>query len=193
MPEATTATALRKPKPGAWAPSVEARELPVAAVSTDDPRVVRALDLISREAELLDHKDYEEWEKLYLAEGLYIIPINPDATDFANTLNMVYDDATMRTMRVVRMTEGYSIAAVDSARTIRTIGRIVPANVSDDVVELRAAQTLIAYKRGRHDIWAANVDYIVRLGATADADRFLQKVVRLIDGNDEVPAAGFLL
>ncbi|NMO03037.1 hypothetical protein HH308_17630 [Gordonia sp. TBRC 11910] len=193
MSEATTAPAARKPKPGAWAPITEARLLPVSTVGTDDPRVGRALDLIAREAELLDHKDYTEWEKLYLDEALYIIPIDPDTTDFANTLNMVYDDATMRRMRVTRMTEGYAIAAVDSARTVRTVSRVVPSDVTDDVVQLRVGQTLIAYKRGRHDIWAANVDYIVRLGESAMSDRILQKVIRLINGNDEVPAAGFLL
>ena len=58
---------------------------------------------------------------------------------------------------------------------------------------LRAAQTLIAYKRGRHDIWAANLDYTIRLGASPLEDRIGGKVVRLVDGADAVPAAGFLL
>ena len=60
-------------------------------------------------------------------------------------------------------------------------------------MEVRAAQTLIAYKRGRHDIWAANVDYTIHLGGEAAQDRIGGKVVRLIDGDDTVPAAGFLL
>ena len=182
-----------KPKPGAWAPELGRLDLPVAPVSTSDPRVVRAVDLIAREAELLDRKDYRTWQDLYTPESLYIIPIDPEETDFANTLNMVYDDARMRSLRVTRMTEGYAIAAVDSAKTVRTLGRVVPAAVSDAVVELRAAQTLIAYKRGRHDIWAANVDYTIHLGGEAAQDRIGGKVVRLIDGADTVPAAGFLL
>ncbi|MBA4021646.1 MAG: hypothetical protein C0482_04725 [Gordonia sp.] len=187
----------RKPKPGAWAAEAVARELPVSFVPTTDTRVVRAIDLISREAELLDNKDYEAWQQLYSEDAKYIIPIDPDCEDFANTLNMVYDDAHMRGLRVTRMTEGYAIAAVDSAKTLRTIGRFVPADVVDRdhgaTVKIRAAQTLIAYKRGHHDIWAANVDYTIDLGATAADDRLSLKVIRLIDGRDEVPAAGFLL
>lgn len=171
----------------------QGRDLPLAMVPTSDPRVVRALDLIAREAELLDHKDYVSWQDLYTRDAMYVIPLDPDTTDFENSLNMVYDDARMRQLRVTRMTEGYAIAAVDAAATVRTIGRVVPAAVSDDVVELRAAQTLIAYKRGRHDIWSASVDYMIRLGAEPAADRIGGKVVRLIDGTDEVPAAGFLL
>lgn len=182
-----------KPKPGAWAVELERLDLPVADVPTTDRRVVRAVDLIAREAELLDRKDYKSWQDLYTPEALYIIPIDPEETDFANTLNMVYDDAKMRALRVTRMSEGYAIAAVDAATTVRSIGRVVPAAVSDTVVELRAAQTLIAYKRGRHDIWAANVDYTIHLGASPAQDRIGGKVVRLIDGADAVPAAGFLL
>ncbi|WP_111510111.1 aromatic-ring-hydroxylating dioxygenase subunit beta [Mycobacterium kyogaense] len=162
-------------------------------VPTSDPRVVRALDLIAREAELLDLKNYERWQDLYTQDAMYVIPIDPDTTDFENSLNMVYDDARMRQLRVTRMTQGYAIAAVDAAATSRIIGRVVPAAVSDTRVDLRAAQNLVAYKRGRHDIWAASVDYTILLGAEPEADRIGGKVIRLVDGADEVPAAGFLL
>ncbi|CAM3109729.1 3-phenylpropionate/cinnamic acid dioxygenase small subunit [Williamsia muralis] len=193
----TTPKPKPKPKPGAWAAATEGRDLPVSFVPTTDPRIVRATDLIAREAELLDQKSYEPWQQLYSDDALYVIPIDPDEEDFANSLNMVYDDARMRQLRVTRMTEGYAIAAVDSATTARTVSRFVPAGVVDtedgSTVEVRAAQVLIAYKRGRHDIWAANVDYTIRVAATAQEDKIVRKVIRLIDGRDEVPAAGFLL
>ncbi|PYE13697.1 ring hydroxylating enzyme beta subunit [Williamsia limnetica] len=193
----TDTTATLKPKPGAWAAATQSRALPSAGVPSTDPRVVRAIDLVAREAELLDAKDYWSWQQLYSDEAMYIIPIEPDEDDFANTLNMVYDDARMRQLRVTRMTEGYAIAAVDSATTVRTVARFVPAEVeggqSAARVCLRAAQILIAYKRGNHDIWAANVDYEIAVGAVPADDRITRKVVRLIDGRDEVPAAGFLL
>ncbi|MDA3644996.1 hypothetical protein LZ318_03555 [Saccharopolyspora indica] len=161
-------------------------------LSTTDPRVVRAIELIWREAELLDRKDYTAWNGLYSDDGLYIIPIDPHTDDFANTLNMVYDDARMRQMRVTRMIEGYAIAAVDAARTVRTVSRFVPESVSDDEVVLRSAQVLIAYKRGRHDIWAGDLVHRIRLSDDG-ADRIAQKVVRLVDSEEAVPAAGFLL
>jgi len=77
----------------------------------------------------------------------------------------IYDDARMRGMRVTRMIEGYAIAAVDAARTVRTVSRFVPTYASDQVVVVRSAQVLVAYKRGRHDLWAAEVKHRVRLSA----------------------------
>ncbi|RSN13557.1 hypothetical protein DMC63_26630 [Streptomyces sp. WAC 05977] len=158
-----------------------------------DPRVVRAIELAWREAALLDAKDYEAWQRLYAEDGMYIIPIDRDAEDFDDVLNMVHDDARMRGLRVRRMTEGYALAAVDSAITVRTVSRFIPADVDDRSVTLRAAQIIVACKRGRHDLWAADVDYVVSLGASGDDDRFARKVVRLVNADEAVPAAGFLL
>jgi 3-phenylpropionate/cinnamic acid dioxygenase small subunit len=107
---------------------------------------------------------------------------------------MIYDDARMRQMRVTRMIEGYAIAAVDAARTVRTVSRFVPESTSDTEVVVRSAQVLIAFKRGRHDIWAGDLEHRVRLSPNGPAgDRIVRKVIRLVDSEDAIPAAGFLL
>jgi 3-phenylpropionate/cinnamic acid dioxygenase small subunit len=163
-------------------------------IPTTDPRVTRAIELIWREAELLDRKAYEAWDALYTDDGFYVIPIDPEAERFDDILNMVYDDARMRRMRVTRMTEGYAIAAVDAARTVRTVSRFVPESVSDGEVVVRSAQVLVAYKRERHDLWAADLVHRIRLSPECPAgDRIVQKIVRLVDSESAVPAAGFLL
>ncbi|WAP59106.1 aromatic-ring-hydroxylating dioxygenase subunit beta [Streptomyces sp. S465] len=158
-----------------------------------DTRVTRAIELVWREAELLDRKEYPAWNDLYAEDGIYVIPLDATTEDFDDQLNMVYDDARMRAMRVTRLTEGYAIAAVDSARTVRTVSRFVPVEVTDDSVSLRAAQIVVAYKRGHHDLWAGDIEFTVRLGVDRSADRIVRKVIRLVDSEDAVPAAGFLL
>jgi len=160
-----------------------------------DPRVLRAIALVWHEADLLDRKEYERWQELYTEDAHYVVPVDATTEDYAGTLNMVYDDARMRRMRVARMTEGYAIAAVDAARTVRTVSRFVAEDLSDTEVTLRSAQVLVAYKRGRHDLWAGEVTHRVRLtdGADGSGDRIALKVVRLVDSEDAVPAAGFLL
>ena len=164
------------------------------AIPTTDTRVARAVDLVNREAELLDRTEYHVWEKLFTEDGIYVIPIDRDTDDFAGTLNIVYDDARMRQMRIARMTEGYAIAAVDSARTVRTVARFVAESVSDTEVVLRSAQTLVAYKRGNHDLWAADLVHRIQLSPEGpDGDRIALKVIRLINSDEAVPAAGFLL
>jgi 3-phenylpropionate/cinnamic acid dioxygenase small subunit len=159
--------------------------------SLSDPRIVRAIELIWHEADLLDRKEYHAWQRLYAPDAHYIVPVDRETEDFASTLNMVYDDAHLRDLRVQRMTEGHAIAAVDAARTVRTVSRFVPVDVTDSEVTLRSAQVLVAFKRGRHEVWAGEVTHTVRLADSGDLVG--RKVVRLIDSDDAVPAAGFLL
>lgn len=165
----------------------------VDTLSIADTRVVRAIELIWREADLLDRKQYETWKGMYSEDGLYVVPIDSTGDDFDNRLNMIYDDARMRDMRVVRMTEGYAIAAVDAAVTTRTVSRFVVQSCTDDEIHLRASQIVVAFKRGKHDLWAGDVEYRIRLGVDLSADRIALKVIRLVDSEDAVPAAGFLL
>ncbi len=159
----------------------------------------RAIELAWHEADILDRKDYHSWEALYTEDGLYIVPIEtPVDDDYAGALNMVYDDARMRRLRVARMTEGFAIAVTDSAKTVRTVSRFIPVSVDPAaggvLVRIRAAQIIIAYKRDRHDIWAGEVDLTVFVSDTgSQADRIARKVVKLVDSEDSVPAAGFLL
>jgi len=158
-----------------------------------DPRVARAIALAWREAELLDDKDYETWADLYTPDAWYVVPTDPSTDDFASSLNMVYDDDRMRRMRVARMTEGFSPSAVAAARTARTVSRFSVAEVSDAGVRLRAAQVVVAYKRGSYSVLAGDVTYQMILGATVDTDRIGGKVIRLLNCDDPVSASGFLL
>ncbi len=159
--------------------------------SLTDPRVVRAIELVWREATILDDKDYATWESLFTADALYVIPIDPDTEDFASSLNMVYDDARMRRLRVERMLQGYSPSALAAARTIRTISRFTVEQVTEDSVTLKSAQVLVAYKRGTTDTLGAELTHTIAL--SDDGDRIAGKVVRLLNSEGPVNAAGFLL
>lgn len=158
-----------------------------------DPRVLRAIELVWKEAALLDAKDYPAWEELFTDEGFYVIPIDPDTTDFAASLNMIYDDKRMRHMRVERMMQGYAPSAVAAARTARVVSGFVVKEVDDARVILRSAQILSAFKRNEFQTIGAELTHTVALGDSAAADRIHEKVARLINSEDAVNAAGFLI
>lgn len=156
-----------------------------------DTRVLRAIELVWKEAAALDAKDYPGWEAMFSDDGHYIIPIDPETTDFASSLNMIYDDKRMRHMRVERMIQGYAPSAVAAARTARTVSSFVVKEVSDDTVVLRSAQVLSAFKRDEFQTIGAELTHTIRL--SDDGDLIVQKVARLINSEDAVSAAGFLI
>ncbi|MFM0502135.1 aromatic-ring-hydroxylating dioxygenase subunit beta [Paraburkholderia caffeinilytica] len=150
-----------------------------------------AIELIWREAELLDRKDYREWLSLWDPAGFYVVPIDHDTTDFAATLNYAYDDQDMREKRVQRMTSGYSASASDAARTVRTVSRFTLTSDTSSEVEVSSAQIIVAYKRGKSTLFAADLTHRIRFAS--DEPRIVQKVIRLIDSTEALSAIGFLL
>ncbi|MFS8979173.1 aromatic-ring-hydroxylating dioxygenase subunit beta [Cupriavidus necator] len=155
------------------------------------PSLQLAQEFIWREAELLDRKDYHQWAALWTDSGHYVVPIDPDTTDFAATLNYTYDDARMRAMRIERLTSGHSVSAVDAARTVRTVSRFTEVSSTGDLIEVNSAQILVAYKREVHTLFAADLTH--RLRFTQAGIRLEQKVIRLINATDSLNALGFLL
>jgi 3-phenylpropionate/cinnamic acid dioxygenase small subunit len=157
-----------------------------------DARVLRAVALIWREAALLDAKDYLQWESMYTDDARYVVPIDPDTEDFESSLNMVYDDKRMRRLRVERILQGYSPSAVAAARTVRVVSRFTVESVDDDIVTLKSAQILSAFKRDKFSTIGAELTHQVSLEDDG-VDKIALKVARLIDSEDAVGAFGFLL
>jgi len=151
----------------------------------------RAVQFIWREAEMLDRREYSAWLDLWDPQGQYVVPIDPNTTDFAATLNYAYDDQHMREMRVQRMTSGYSASANDAARTVRTVSRFTLSSDAADVVEVKSAQIIVAYKRGANTLFAADLTH--RIGFASGEPKLQQKVIRLIDSTEALSAIGFLL
>jgi 3-phenylpropionate/cinnamic acid dioxygenase small subunit len=153
--------------------------------------LARAIEFIWREAEMLDRRDYRAWLDLWDASGFYVVPIDPQATDFAATLNYAYDDQHMRELRVQRMVSGYSASASDAARTVRTVSRFTLTSDAADVVEVKSAQVIVAYKRGASTIFAADLTH--KISFATGEPRLVEKVIRLIDSTEALSAIGFLL
>ncbi|MEX3973360.1 aromatic-ring-hydroxylating dioxygenase subunit beta [Paraburkholderia caribensis] len=151
----------------------------------------RAIEFIWREAEMLDRRDYRAWLDLWDPSGFYVVPIDPEATDFAATLNYAYDDQHMRELRVQRMVSGYSASASDAARTLRTVSRFTLTSDAADVVEVKSAQVIVAYKRGASTIFAADLTH--KISFATGEPRLVDKVIRLIDSTEALSAIGFLL
>jgi 3-phenylpropionate/cinnamic acid dioxygenase small subunit len=151
----------------------------------------QAIAYIWAEADMLDKKNYLEWESLWTENGTYVIPIDPDTTDFASQLNYVYDDARMRRLRIERLTSGFSASAADAANTVRTVSRFFKTAETDDMIEINSAQVIVGFKRGKHTLFAANLTHKIRF--IDGIPKLEQKVIRLINSEDSLDAIGFLL
>lgn len=141
------------------------------------------------EADLLDARDYDAWLDLWTDTGLYIMPMG-EGEDYANQLNLCYDNAKMRRDRIGRFQAGFSISSAPPAITVRTVSRIAIDKVEGDMVFLRAAEHLVEDKFGRQRVWAGNVFY--QLQIVDGGFRLHQKVVRLLNSDGMLNSFSYL-
>lgn len=143
------------------------------------------------EADMLDHAEFQPWLDLWAHDGLYIVPIDPDAEDFTNTLNYAHDDADMRAKRVARLTGGQSVSTQPRARTVRNVSRLRVLRDEAGVLTLRGAQDLRDFRKDAFHQHTADVTWeLVRHG---EGWRIRRKVVRLINSTDTLPIVSYLL
>ena len=160
--------------------------------STIAPTLAEATAFVWAEADMLDRLDYKRWLPLWSATGKYIIPTTHDAVDYAEVLNIVYDNQTMREARVKRLLSGFSMSSAPPARTVRTVSRFVVTATGEGVIELRAAQMLAEYKYGHMRFLPADLRY--RLVRGPDGGLLIdEKVVTLVNAEDYQFGIGYLL
>lgn len=152
--------------------------------------LAQVIEFIGYEADLLDHKGYQEWLSLWTEEGLYIVPADLKATDYLNTLNLALDDADMRRMRVTRLENGESVSALSVGDTVRMMSRVRILEAGDEVVIARCAMTLNELRHGKLVSYPANVEYILR--RAGDGFRMEQKVVKLLHADGFLRTVSFI-
>lgn len=144
------------------------------------------------EADLLDNAEYDEWLGLWTSDAHYVVPIEPGASDFENSLNYAYDDHGMRQKRVDRLRNGMSISASPVARTVRVQSRFRLLQTDKEACKLRCAQILTEFRRGRERAYAADVELNLVRGDDGKL-KIAQKVVRLINSTDALTGIGYIL
>jgi 3-phenylpropionate/cinnamic acid dioxygenase small subunit len=149
-----------------------------------------ALAFVWAECEMLDAQNYDPWLQLWTAEGRYVVPVDREVTDFADHLNIVFDDHAMRLARIKRLQSGFSMSSAPAARTVRTVSRF-SASSDGEKLRLRAAMQLVEFKYQRTRLLAGELSYsLIRRDGELRLD---EKVVRLINSDDALHGIGYLL
>ena len=159
-------------------------------MAATDVKLQDIAEFLWMEADLLDRRDYDTWLDLWTEEGFYVIPVDKEGDDFANRLNIAYDDAKMRKMRVERFQAGFSISSAPPADSVRTLSRFVIEGAEGDTVTVRAAQHVIEDKFGRQRMFAANVSW--KLKVTEDGFMIRDKVIRLLNSDGVLTSISYL-
>ncbi|CAE6723651.1 aromatic-ring-hydroxylating dioxygenase subunit beta [Paraburkholderia nemoris] len=81
--------------------------------------------LLYREARLLDTRDFAPWLNLWTADGMYWVPHEPSQTSPRDHISLFWEDATLREVRVRRITNPRNWSQQPVTRTARIVGNVI--------------------------------------------------------------------
>lgn len=67
------------------------------------PTAQDLIDLVVREARLLDDRRYAEWNALFADDGIYWVPLVPDQPEGLDHTSHLHEDKLLRTLRIERL------------------------------------------------------------------------------------------
>jgi 3-phenylpropionate/cinnamic acid dioxygenase small subunit len=106
---------------------------PTFELSTEAVNPIRASDALRveieqflyREARLLDTRQFDGWLDLWTPDGMYWMPHEPDQTNPRDHISLFWEDATLREVRVRRITNPRNWSQQPVTRTARVVGNVM--------------------------------------------------------------------
>lgn len=109
----------------------------------------RVSQFLFQEARLLDERRWNEWEALFLADGVYWAPATPDQPDPFDHVSLIFEDQLLRKVRIARFASPAAPSLRPFPRTAHLVGNVMidrrDADAGDVAVNSRFL--MIEYRR----------------------------------------------
>ncbi len=113
------------------------------------------------EAELLDHRKFDDWLKLFTDNGWYWLPIKADQESPLDTVSIIYDDRKLLETRVRRLNNVNIHAESPPPRTSRILGniRVEDRNPETGAISVMSRFQLVEFRGERQRIFAGSMQH----------------------------------
>ncbi|HXW78075.1 MAG TPA: aromatic-ring-hydroxylating dioxygenase subunit beta [Acidimicrobiales bacterium] len=122
-----------------------------AGPAVDGPAEVLAA--VSREARVLDAREYETWLTLYAPTCIYWVPHHDIVGDPRVEPSLHFDDRRRMGDRVALLRTGYLHAQTPPSRTCRVVSNLECRDVGADVADVHSCLTVHEQRRDRKQLY----------------------------------------
>jgi 3-phenylpropionate/cinnamic acid dioxygenase small subunit len=162
---------------------------------TDQSSLTELLAEVSQflyvEARLQDEHQYDAWEALWTADGIYWVPANGDDIDPDAQMSIIYDNRSRIALRIRQFHTGKRHTQSPVSRLRRLMSNIELLPAENDEIKV-AANVMIFESNLRGDtVWAARNEYVLR--REGDTLRMARKKVMLVNNDRALYTLSFLV
>lgn len=161
----------------------------VAAVQT--ALIDEVSQFLFREARLQDTHEYDEWEALWTADGVYWVPANGDDIDPETQMSIIYDNRSRISLRIKQFHTGKRHTQTPRSRLGRVLSNVEIIDISGDEIRV-AANAMVFESNLRADtIWCTRNEYLLR--REGGGLRMARKKVVLVNNDKALYTLSFLI
>ena len=152
------------------------------------PALQDLVDLVYREARLIDDGRWDEWYALYADDAWYWMPLVPGQADGINHTSLMYEDKLLLRLRIERMSNPRSYSLHPAVRCLHVLQR--PELESTDAAAgtwtMRTSQIYVETQGDTQQVFASVVRHTVVL--IDGAPRIRLKRIDLINCDAALPS-----
>lgn len=161
----------------------------VAAVQT--ALIDEVSQFLFREARLQDTHEYDEWEALWTADGVYWVPANGDDIDPETQMSIIYDNRSRISLRIKQFHTGKRHTQSPRSRLGRVLSNVEIIEISSDEIRV-AANAMVFESNLRADtVWCTRNEYLLR--REGGELRMARKKVVLVNNDKALYTLSFLI
>ncbi|WP_233834236.1 aromatic-ring-hydroxylating dioxygenase subunit beta [Paraburkholderia sp. ZP32-5] len=134
-------------------PTFELSTTTVNPIRANDALRVDIEQFLYREARLLDTRQFDGWLDLWTPDGMYWMPHEPDQSSPRDHISLFWEDATLREVRVRRITNPRNWSQQPPTRTARVVGNvIIDGTDGDGRLIVHSTFTLTEWRNGQRQL-----------------------------------------
>src|ERR1700752_2249621 len=107
----------------------------------------RCEQFLLHEARLLDEGKFDDWLALFTREAWYWVPIEPDQSDPAETVSLIYDDRRLLETRIRRLASPRMYSQEPRSRPSRIVTNVTIEDADSKSCTVRSKFMMIEYRR----------------------------------------------
>ncbi len=142
-------------------------------------KVQEAIDLVHREAALLDERRFEDWLGLYSQDAWYWMPASPGQSSPEEALSLIFEDRRLLALRVRRLENPNIHIETPPTRAHRHVSGVHVSIGLDAGLSVSSSQLIVMLREGEQRLFSARCEHHL----IEDNGRLLiaSKTVRLLD------------
>ncbi len=151
------------------------------------------IELVYREARLIDEKRFDEWFELFAEDGFYWVPLTPGQPDGVNHTSLAYEDKLLLKLRIERLKSPRAYSQQPESRCLHVLQRpeVESMDAANGEYVTRTAYVYVETRGDEQQVYACTAFHTIV--AAGGALRIRLKRVNLLNCDAALPSIQMFL